>query len=436
MTYPESVQFLFDLRLHGLKLGLENTRQLAELAGRPQDRLRFIHVAGTNGKGSTCAMLESIYRAAGLSVGLYTSPHLVSFRERIQVNRVWMSEAEVVESVDRLRRLTEDFPADHQPTFFEVVTVLALMHFVAGRCDLVVWETGMGGRFDATNVVRPLASVITNIELDHERWLGSTRAEIATEKAGIIKPRIPVLTACDDPEALEVIRSAAASAEASLSILPPGDAAQTFLPPNLQIPLDGAHQRRNAALAAATVAQLRDIIPVPPLALRRGLEEVDWPGRMQRVRPRPGVDWVLDGAHNPAGLHALVRGLEEEYPGRRPVFVMGVLKDKDYAVMVGLAAAVAAGMVFVPVRSDRSIAPQELARTCRLSHPSLPANCLGSVREALSRLEAEQFVVVTGSLYLVGEAMDWLGLSPARDTGEQALNDWSALDPQPAAAQP
>src|SRR6266480_904968 len=195
MTYPDAIQFLYDLRLFGLKLGLDNTFKLAGLAGNPQRRLRFIHVAGTNGKGSTCAMLESIYRAAGLRVGLFTSPHLVSFGERIQVNRQFIRQAEVVRLLVEMQPVLKEFPLEEHPTFFEVVTVMALQFFAEQKCDLVIWETGLGGRLDATNIVTPLASVITNIEYDHQEWLGATLASIAAEKAGIIKPGIPVLTA-------------------------------------------------------------------------------------------------------------------------------------------------------------------------------------------------------------------------------------------------
>ena len=198
MTYAEAIQFLYGLRLFGAKFGLENTLKLAALAGQPQDRLRFIHVAGTNGKGSTCAMLESIYRTAGLRTGLFTSPHLVSFRERIQVNRRLISEQDVVRLVGEIQTLQSSAgvpPAsvshpdktsrrDACATFFEVVTVMALKFFAEQKCDLVIWETGLGGRLDATNIVTPLASVITNIALDHEQWLGDTLAKIAAEKAG------------------------------------------------------------------------------------------------------------------------------------------------------------------------------------------------------------------------------------------------------------
>ncbi|HEY6228871.1 MAG TPA: bifunctional folylpolyglutamate synthase/dihydrofolate synthase, partial [Verrucomicrobiae bacterium] len=202
MRYQEAVEYLYQLQQFGANFGLERAFKLAELAGRPQDKLKFIHVAGTNGKGSTCAMLESIYRHAGYKTGLFTSPHLISFAERIQVNRQLIPEPEVARLVtemrDLLRTLAEvsDFlqqpPEIDHPTFFEVVTIIALKWFAEQKCDIVIWETGLGGRLDATNIVTPLASVITSIDFDHQKWLGYTITEIAREKAGIIKPGVPV----------------------------------------------------------------------------------------------------------------------------------------------------------------------------------------------------------------------------------------------------
>src|SRR5882724_1357138 len=217
MTYAQAIRFLYDLRWFGTKLGLTNTFKLAALAGHPQRGLNFIHVAGTNGKGSTCAMLESIYRAAGLRVGLFTSPHLVAFGERIQVNREIISQKEILRSVLEMQPLLKQFAADEHPTFFEVVTVMALRHFAEKKCELVIWETGLGGRLDATNIVTPLASVITNIQYDHQNWLGETLTSIAAEKAGIIKPGIPVITAADAPEALGVIEETASRQRAPLT---------------------------------------------------------------------------------------------------------------------------------------------------------------------------------------------------------------------------
>ena len=184
MNYAEAIQFHYGLQLFGTHFGLERTRRLAALAGNPQEKLRFIHVAGTNGKGSTCAMLESIYRAARLRVGLFTSPHLVSFRERIQIDRQLIPESELIRLVEEIKPLLKEFPADNHPTMFEVVTVMALRYFAERKCDLVIWETGMGGRLDATNIVTPLASVITNIALDHQHWLGDTLEKITAEKGG------------------------------------------------------------------------------------------------------------------------------------------------------------------------------------------------------------------------------------------------------------
>src|ERR1700722_989675 len=205
MTYAEAIQFLYGLNLFGANFGLEATRKLAALAGNPQERLRFIHVAGTNGKGSTCAMLESIYRAAGLRVGLFTSPHLVAFGERIQVDRQLIGEADIARLAAEIKSLLTQFPAEQHPTFFEVVTVMALRYFAEQKCDLVIWEAGLGGRLDATNIVTPLASIITNIQFDHQQWLGDTLERIAIEKAGIIKPGVPVITAVDDPGAFRIL---------------------------------------------------------------------------------------------------------------------------------------------------------------------------------------------------------------------------------------
>src|SRR6266853_6428920 len=224
MTYHEAIQFLYSLRWFGAKFGLTNTLKLAELAGNPQSQLRFIHVAGTNGKGSTCAMLESIYRAAGLRVGLFTSPHLVSFGERIQVDRKVIAADEVARAVSELQPLLESSPRDAHPTFSDLVTVMALRYFAEQKCDLVVWETGLGGRLDATNIVTPLASVITNIQFDHEQWLGNTLADIAGEKAGIIKPGRPVITAAEGPEPLEVIRQTAQQRGSPLTVVSWADA--------------------------------------------------------------------------------------------------------------------------------------------------------------------------------------------------------------------
>jgi dihydrofolate synthase/folylpolyglutamate synthase len=423
MTYAEAIQFLYGLRLFGANFGLANALKLAGLAGHPQKQLRFIHVAGTNGKGSTCALLESVYRASGLRVGMFTSPHLVSFRERIQVNRQFISEAEVVRQVAELKPLLGEFPADHHPTFFEAVTIMALRHFARQKCELVIWETGLGGRLDATNIVTPLASVITNIGIEHSEWLGDTVEKIAAEKAGIIKPGVPVVTSAAAGHGLEVIEAVAREKHCSFTRV---DAAQTNCPPldSIALPLHGPHQRLNAALALATVRALAKQFPADDAALRAGLTTVDWPGRMHRVQTVSGQIILLDGAHNADGAEALRIALQEEFPGSRPAMIFGVFRDKDSSRMCHSLAPLAGRIVLTPVHSERSEDPSRLVAACRESNPRAAIEVCGSLAEALQKISAAPFVVIAGSLYLVGEAMELLHLADVSESDEKELNEW------------
>lgn len=425
MSYREAIQYLYDLRWFGTKLGLEHTLRLAELAGLPQRRLRFLHVAGTNGKGSTCAMLESIYRAAGLRVGLFTSPHLVSFNERIQVDRRPIAEDDVVRLIGRLQSWIQTFPPDAHPTFFEAVTVMALLYFVERACDLVVWETGLGGRLDATNIVMPLASVITNIQLDHEKWLGTTLPEIAREKAGIIKPGVPVLTATEAPDALAVIAEAARQAPAPLTVATWSD---TQRPPlaDLPLPLLGDHQRMNAALAVATVRRISDLIPVSDTALRAGLQSVTWAGRLQVVKGPSGQTVLLDGAHNPAGAETLRAAVERYFPGTQPALIIGLLQDKDREAMCRVLAPLAARIYAAPIDSERTATADSVAELCRRHHPAAEVSVCTSLADALGHAERCPFLIVAGSLHFLGEAMELLHVSPSPGNSERALNEWNA----------
>jgi dihydrofolate synthase / folylpolyglutamate synthase len=431
VTYAEAIQFLYNLRLFGAKFGLENTFKLAALAGNPQEKLRFIHVAGTNGKGSTCAMLESIYRAAGLRVGLFTSPHLVSFRERIQVNRELIRENEVVRLVTELQPLLKQFPGGHHPTFFEVVTMMALKYFAEQKCDLVIWETGLGGRLDATNIVLPLTSVITNIALDHQQWLGDTPAKIAAEKAGIIKSGVPVITATDEPEALAVIEKIAREKNAPLTVVSGREALRprqkggdspTRIP---ALSLPGDHQLLNATLAKTTVEVLQNLIPVSAETLHAGLKTVNWPGRLQLVTRPSGQQILLDGAHNVAGAKVLQQALEKHFGGRRRTLILGVLQDKDWRQICETLSPLAERILTVPVASERTAGANELAVACREANPRAGIAACDSLAGALKKINRDDFTVVTGSLYLVGEALELFGLSPAA-SDERALNEWIA----------
>jgi dihydrofolate synthase/folylpolyglutamate synthase len=417
MTYPQAIEFLYSLRLFGMKLGLENTLRLAAAMGHPHRDLRFIHVAGTNGKGSTCSMVESIYRAAGLRVGLFTSPHLVSFAERIQVGRKLISREDVARLAGEIRTAMDSLGEEARPTFFEAVTVMALKYFREQECDLVVWETGLGGRLDATNIVTPLASVITNIQLDHQQWLGQTLPEIAREKAGIIKPDIPVLTATDDASALAVIAETARQKKAPLTVV-------TELAGSWEIGLMGDHQRRNAALALAVVRALQPQIPVSESALREGLRSTRWEGRLQIVPQEDGRTMLLDGAHNPAGAQTLAAALQTHFAGRTPALILGTMADKDYAAICRVLAPVARKIFLSPIASDRGADPKSLADCCRQANPSAEVVVCQSMAHALAQAAPEPLVVITGSLYFVGEALQELGL--ASSESERGLNDYGA----------
>ncbi len=432
MSYTEAIDFLYSLRWFGAKLGLQNTFRLAELAGNPERALRFIHVAGTNGKGSTCAMLDSIYRATGLRVGLFTSPHLVAFGERIQINRKPIPKSEVPNLVTWIQPLLKDFSPEEHPTFFEVVTVMALRYFVEQNCELVVWETGLGGRLDATNIVTPIAGIITNIQYDHQKWLGETLASIATEKAGIIKPGVPVITGTEAPEALQVIEEAARERGAPLTIVRPEELHRPPLEA-IEVSLLGQHQRMNAAVAVTAVQALAPQLPVAADVVRAALKRVHWPGRLQLVTRPSGQRVLLDGAHNVGGAGTLAVALREYFPEERPALVLGILRDKDWPAMCALLAPMARRILLVPVHSERTAEPHGLAEICRLANPNAPVAEFDSLHSALADAGSEPFVTIAGSLYLIGEAMEELHLSPAK-ARERALNEWSGIPAQPKAA--
>ena len=410
MTYQEAIDWLYELRLLGSKLGLENPRQLAALAGNPHQSLKFIHVAGTNGKGSVCAMLESIYRAAGYKTGLYISPHLVSFRERIQVNRELIAEMEVVRLIECMQALLRKFPAKQPPTFFEVITVMALEHFARARCEIVLLETGLGGRLDATNIVTPIATIITPIALDHQQYLGETLAQIATEKSGILKQGIPAFSAPQLPEARAVLEQAGPT---------------TFVEGEHDTALTGKHQRQNAALATATVGALQNTLPVKNETIEAGLANVRWPARGQ-VFEHNGRKLLLDAVHNPASAETLRGVLVELHPGQRTTLMLGVLADKNWEQMVGILAPVAARVVCVPVSSERTLPADELANACRPQN-DCEVVVAESLEEGFAAVAKDDFVVITGSIYLLGEAMEILGLAEAVD--EPNLNEWKMSRP-------
>jgi dihydrofolate synthase/folylpolyglutamate synthase len=392
VNYKDALAWLYGTQTFGIKLGLENARRLMAAAGDPQDRLKFIHVAGTNGKGSVCAMLDAVLRASGYRAGLFTSPHLVEFRERIRVDGAEIPEESAAEGLSLLCKAAEDW--DHQPTFFEITAVLAAWWFDRAGVDIVIWETGMGGRLDATNVVKPLVSVITPIGLDHQKWLGDTISAIAGEKAGIVKRAVPVVCAPQPDEARAVIEAKAKEQGAELIAV--------TAPYEGGVGLPGVHQKWNAAVALAAL-DAAGLASNQPLR-ERALASVQWPARFQRI----GENLVVDGAHNIPATEALVatwRGIFGECKAR---LVFGALRDKNPAELLSILRAIADEIVLVPVNSDRTAPTDELrAAAERCGFTVIEKSALSKVLEL-----NQQPTLVTGSLFLAGEALALLGGLP------------------------
>jgi dihydrofolate synthase / folylpolyglutamate synthase len=279
---------------------------------------------------------------------------------------------------------------------------------------------------DATNIVTPLASVITNIQFDHQKWLGETLSQIASEKAGIIKPGVPVITSEENPEALQVLTDTAARNGALLTKVSTAD---TLCPPldSIQLPLLGEHQRRNAALALATIRAVSHELPVSPEAVRNGLMRVHWPGRLQVIRPRPGQTILLDGAHNPSGAETFRAAVQQHFAGVGITLVFGVLQDKDWPAMCRILAPLAQRIYLAPVGSERTAEPELLRESCRAANPHAQLVACSSLAEALERSATDEFVVITGSLHFVGEAMEVLKITAAPAQNERSLNEWAAI---------
>jgi len=447
--YASVTEWLFALKSIGVKFGIERMQRLVEALGHPERNYPVIHVAGTNGKGSVAAMLESILGAAGLRTGLYTSPHLVKLGERVQVNRRLLTEAEIVAYTQELApiagRLAESGPDDH-PTFFEFMTAMAFLQFARQRVDAAVIEVGMGGRLDATNVVQPEASVITSIGLDHMEQLGDNVAKIAREKAGIIKAGRPVVIGRLPAEAEQVIREVAHAHHA------PIHSVREIFGENLadypQTNLEGDYQRWNAATATLAARVLRDRVTVgtgwnatsgrvqsvpgghaPPsdAEILCGLHQVQWPGRWQRTSIG-GKTLILDASHNPEGAQVLENNLHKlvAATGRKPVIVTGVLGEFRARALLDVVCRYAKEVHLLPPHVERAS-----------THEQLEAVAPEEARGLLRRATLEQVfpnahtcavgapddtVVVTGSIYLLGEIL--ARIDPDRGAGEARLQDF------------
>jgi dihydrofolate synthase/folylpolyglutamate synthase len=405
MNYPDSVQFLYALgnEIKTAKFGLERIRTVLDALGRPQDRLHFVHVAGTNGKGSVCALLESALRASGRRTGLFTSPHLAEPTERIRIDGVPLSAERFAGAFDRIHAAVEGLIAegaiDMHTTYFETVTAMALAVFEEERVDMVVLEVGLGGRLDATNVVIPDLAVITPVDFDHEAFLGKSLESIAGEKAGILKPGVPAVFARQRPEAARVLEARLVDARWTehwpVSDLELDARGSRFRLGDLRIhcPLAGEHQVENAVTAAVALMRLG----VANIAIESGIAGAQWPGRLEHVSESPEI--ILDGAHNPAGARALAAYIQRFYANRRIRLIYGAMRDKAVAEISGILFPLAEQVIVTAPRQARALAPETMRQIA--DHPNLT---VAPDIEAALAMAGDGVTFVTGSLFLVAEA--------------------------------
>lgn len=417
MEYADAVDYVESLGKFGIHLGMERIQGLTALLDHPERKIRTVHVTGTNGKGSVTTFLANMLQQAGLKVGSYTSPHFVRYNERICLNGEEISEEDFAAVTEKTKAALDRFLAQggEQPTQFEFITAMAFLYFAEKQVDCAVIEVGMGGLWDSTNIITPEVSVITNVTLEHTERLGKTIEAIAAQKAGIIKPGVPVVTEAEG-KALEVIRGAAEANHAPLYVygddfsteeLTSSMDTQTFLyrlgekKLEVAIHLPGEHQILNGAAALTAAEILRDKHGVPDeAAMLRGMEAARWPGRLERIHRNPDI--ILDGAHNPSGVTVLRKALDEYYPKARRIYVFGMMADKDVSQV--------SDILFRPEdtiytvlahEGDRSEKPEKLAQ--RLHKNAVPMEDLtAAYQRAVSEAGPEDVVIVCGSLYLIG----------------------------------
>jgi dihydrofolate synthase/folylpolyglutamate synthase len=400
VTYPDSVKFLYALgnEIKSAKLGLERIRAVLEALGNPERAFRVVHVAGTNGKGSTCAMIEAGLRAANIRTGLFTSPHLIEPTERIQIDGVPVSPGDFERAFNIVHETAEALDLDCHPTYFETVTAMAFWLFKEKLVQTAVIEVGLGGRLDSTNVVHPAVTVITPVDFDHEAYLGHTIEAIASEKAGILKPGVPAVFAKQRPEAARVLEARAAELRVPVIRVVDFEIRDLHIDARgsrfsgIVCPLAGEHQVDNAVTAALALRTLG----IPP----DGIAETRWPGRLEHVSPNPDI--ILDGAHNPAGARALAHYLERFYRGRKIWLVYGAMRDKAIEEVAGVLFPVATELVLTAPDTSRALRPEALAEFAGRGH--IEPNVAGAIKFARTHAADEDVIVITGSLFVVGEA--------------------------------
>ena len=426
ITYAEALDYIYNLNKYGIKLGLKNISYLLFLLGNPHKKLNIIHISGTNGKGSTAAIISSIIQSDGFKVGLYTSPHLVDFTERMKINFQSISERKICELLERIKPYIKE--VDHtsgynHPTFFEVITTMAFLYFFEEKVDFLVLEVGLGGRLDATNVCEPLISVITHIDYDHMDKLGNSIKEIAGEKGGIIKSGGIVITSNQYDEAYDEIKKITCEKnslifgigkEINYKIMKSDVKGNIFNLKgiyndykNLYIPLLGKYQVDNAATAVTTIEALRiKGLNISKRAILEGLEKVNWEGRLEIIQYDPLL--ILDGAHNPNGVKKVRQALEEVFSYHRLILVLAIFSDKDYKKMIRVISPIADLIITTKAKNPRATPPQiiaqEAAQYISQDRIIVTENIPQAIKCALSNSHKDDLICITGSLYTVGEA--------------------------------
>jgi len=395
MTYAESIDWLYSTQMFGIKLGLDGPKKLlATYDAFPPAEVTVIQIAGTNGKGSTATLLDSIIRSGGETCGLFTSPHLIDYRERISANGRHISEDDCSRQLSALKELIADW--EHHPTFFELTLALAMRHFREQKVGYIILETGMGGRLDATTAVPADLSLITPIGLDHTQWLGETLPEIAGEKAGIIREKVPVISSPQKPEATQVLRQTASEKRAPLCFIE-----EPVTGYYLNLP--GEHQQWNAALALEAAHQLK--LPLNSDLVRVALKKATHPGRFEIIeREKDLPPLVLDAAHNPHAAQTLLQTWQEQFGKQKATLVFGAVESKDLTSLLDIISPIIGEIHLVPTNSQRGLSPEEIAKklpasltTSPVQHPSLTS--------ALDALKAHSTpLLITGSIFLLGEA--------------------------------
>lgn len=420
MNYEEAREYLDQVSKGGSVLGLDNMRELLKRLGNPQDSLKFVHISGTNGKGSVLAYLSTVFKEAGYRTGRYISPTLFSYREKIQVNEKFIGREDLSRLTEKVKAVAEEMQncAAGDPTIFEIETALAFLYFVEQKCDIVILETGLGGALDATNVITtPVMEVIASISMDHMEFLGDTLGKIAYQKAGIIKPDTSVVSAMQQPEAMEVICNVCRERDCTFQAVDPeqikdisyGYEGQSFSYKNwenIKISLMGSYQIKNAVLALEAINALRKLgYDLKDRAVYQGMKKAIWKGRFTLISKDPVI--LMDGAHNPAAAEELVRSLKLYYAGKKFYYIFGMFRDKDYAQVIRLTAPMAEHIITVQTPGNpRALPAAELKEAVAEVNPSVEAaeSLHMAVNQVMERIDSDSVVVIFGSLSFLGEA--------------------------------